>query len=77
MGIFFASSRHHDLGHGEIEYSKLTDRGLGILERWLEKRTRADRARLDRAMQGASRRIAYGEEAQPWWRSWRSCKRHR
>ncbi len=55
-----------------------TDRVLGVLEAWIDMRTRRERARLDAVISGTPH--AEGPEMYArtaWWRSWRARTRRR
>jgi hypothetical protein len=54
-----------------------TNRALLALERWIEMRTRLERARLDAIVERVRARPAELRPCEEWWRSWRASTRHR
>lgn len=86
----FTSSHHTILPDGTAETqepsrrtgsrdgSRLGNRALGMLEAWLDMRTRRERARLDAVMAHDAHATLHEERARTaWWRSWRARKRKR
>lgn len=57
--------------------TRLTDRALGNLEKWIETRTRRERARLDALMAKSQTTTLTLPRHNEWWCSWRACTRRR
>lgn len=73
----FTTSNHVTRRDGELP-ARLTDRALGVLETWIDMRTRRERARLDAVIARAGHSAVPEMRARAeWWRSWRACTRRR
>ena len=77
MDIFHVA-RRDGATQAHEQSTRLTDRALGVLETWIDLRTRRERARLDVVIERAAHDAAPEMRARgEWWRSWRACTRRR
>ena len=70
-------TRKDDTAQSRDRPTRPTNRALHALERWIEMRTRRERARLDAIVERERARPAELRPCEEWWRSWRASTRHR
>jgi hypothetical protein len=77
LSTFNHGARRRDAPQSQDQRTRLTDRALGALEKWIEMRTRLEGARLDAVTLGGQVRTSETRPRAAWWRSWRACTRRR